>query len=342
MPQQSTSEAVAKLLQRQPQQPWINHDSDKKLLVVNPDGQALTFLQADAWCFHAGHASAWPNAYCQALPPALSDYHGVMFVVAKEQPLNHYILRCLSALPENTPVWLAGEKRGGINTLVKHLPDSFAKANKVAVGNHCQLYQTTVISSQSEVSDVDALSTFTDEIRVALPEQQFTVKSLPGVFSRQRVDAGTQLLLDTLPQSLPTPVLDFACGNGIIGKAIQQRQHARLYACDVNPMATTAAKMNLSDADAQVFLADGLPTLPEPVGCIVSNPPFHTGLKTDYSIARDFICGAYCCLKPGGELYLVANSFLPWPEVIERTFGHCQRLANDTRFTVYYARRTKL
>jgi len=339
MPQNSTSEAVAKLLQRQPQHPWNTLDNDKKLLVVNPDGNALTFLTANAWCFHTGHASYWPQAFCQALPPRLEAYGGVMLVVAKEQALNQYILRCLAALPATTPIWLVGEKRGGINSLVKRLPESFSSATKLAVGNHCQLFQTEVVASLPPLTDDTELLALADDITVTLPERQFSLKSLPGVFSRQRVDAGTQLLLEALPQQLPTPILDFACGNGVIAKTLHERQQPQLYACDVNPLATAAAAVNLSGANAEIFLADGLPELPQAVGCIVSNPPFHTGLKTDYTIAREFITAAYSRLKRHGELYLVANSFLPWPEVIERTFGHCRQITHNNRFTVYYAQR---
>jgi 16S rRNA (guanine1207-N2)-methyltransferase len=339
MPQQSTSDAIAKLLQRQPQHPWNSLDNNKRLLVVNPDGDGLTFLTGDAWCFHAGHASFWQDAYCQALPPQLDAYGGVVFVVAKEQPLNQYILRCLAALPAQTPLWLAGEKRGGINTLVNRLPDNFCPAQKLAVGNHCQLFKTEILTSTTPLTDLTDLIALADDITVTLPERKFSLKSLPGVFSRQRIDAGTQLLLEALPQQLPTPVLDFACGNGVIARTLHERQHPLLYACDVNPLATAAAAINLSGANAEIFLADGLPEIPQTVGCIVSNPPFHTGLKTDYTIAHNFIAAAYKQLKHGGELYLVANNFLPWPKAIERTFGHCKRLIHNKRFTVYYAQR---
>lgn len=337
MPQQSTSRAVAKLLQRQPQQPWQAIADNQKLLIVNPDGDYLRFLSADVWCFHAGHAAAWPSAYCQALPPALDDYNGVLVIVAKEQALNQYVLQCLSALPVDTPIWLAGEKRGGVNTLVKRLPDAFGQVQKLASGNHCQLYQCTLTDPAKVTTQ---LNDVVDSISVKLSDQSFDLVSLPGVFSKQRVDEGTRLLLEALPPTLAEPVLDFACGNGIIAKTLYQRQQPKLYACDVNPMATAAATRNLQHTDSTVLLADGLPVLPERIGTIVSNPPFHTGLRTDYDIAVRFITDAYQQLKPGGSLYLVANNFLPWPEVIERTFGHCNRIVSNARFSVYHAHRS--
>ena len=335
MPQHSSSDAIAKLLQRQHNQPWDFAQADDKLLVINPDGSALSFLNADAWCFHAGHASDWPLSYCQIQPPNLAHYAGVLLIVAKEHALNHYIVQQLAALPAGVPIWLAGENRGGINTLVKKFPASFCRVTKVASGNHCQLYQTTVLTQQPAANPSD----YVEPIQIELSDLTFELISLPGVFSKQRLDEGTRLLLETLPKSLPTPILDFACGNGVIARALHQRQQPRLIACDVNPMAVAAANENLKDCDASVLLADGMPTLPEPVGCIVSNPPFHTGLRTDYTIAQRFIKAAYQQLKQGGSLYIVANRFLPWQEVIEQTFGHCHRHAENNKFVVYLASR---
>jgi 16S rRNA (guanine1207-N2)-methyltransferase len=42
-------------------------------------------------------------------------------------------------------------------------------------------------------------------------------------------------------------------------------------------------------------------------------------------------------LASHGELWLVANRFLPWPELISASFGQCQRVAQDNRFAVYRA-----
>lgn len=45
-------------------------------------------------------------------------------------------------------------------------------------------------------------------------------------------------------------------------------------------------------------------------------------------------------LQPGGELRLVANSFLPYETLMARHVGPVERLAGDRRFTVYRAVRT--
>lgn len=335
MSAESTSNAVAKLLQRQSQQPWSPSQRTGPMLVINPDGDALTFLDADAWCFHAGHAKHWQRAFCQAQPPDLSSYRGALLVVAKEQTLNHYILMQLQALAAGSPIWLVGEKRGGVMSLVKRLPDGYGATQKLASGNHCQLFETHVETSHK----APQLHQFMHSVAVDLTDVQFSLQSLPGVFSQQRLDVGTRLLLEHLPKQLKTPIVDFACGSGVIAATLHKRQQPKLYLSDVNPLAVAAAQHNLAAADAEVFLNDGLPEDIEGVGTIVSNPPFHTGLRTDYQIAKQFIRDAYQALRKGADLYLVANRFLPWPEAIEAHFGHCNRIVETNKFCVYHAQR---
>ncbi|RUO75832.1 class I SAM-dependent methyltransferase [Idiomarina seosinensis] len=336
MPAQTTSQAVAKLLQRQPQQPWLFDQQDgHPLLVINPDGQALTDLPAAAWCFHAGHAQHWSVHYCQPEPPALESYQGVLLIVAKEQPLNQYVLQQLLSLAPGRPIWLAGEKRGGVASLVKKLPKGYQAAQKVASGNHCQLYQTSIL----EPTTAPPLDSYLHSVNVELPDCKLQLQSLPGVFSRERLDAGTELLLTALPAKLPGPITDFACGNGVIAAVLQQRQQPQLTLTDVNPMAIAAAQINLTGANCTFYLNDGLPEELPPQNCIVSNPPFHTGLKTDYSIARQFIQSAYAKLRNKGQLYIVANRFLPWPDAIQQVFGNCQTIADNGKFCVYHAHR---
>ena len=44
-------------------------------------------------------------------------------------------------------------------------------------------------------------------------------------------------------------------------------------------------------------------------------------------------------LEPGGELRLVANTFLPYEALIRRHVGPVKTIAGDRRFTVWSARR---
>lgn len=68
---------------------------------------------------------------------------------------------------------------------------------------------------------------------------------------------------------------------------------------------------------------------------IISNPPFHDGLQTSLEAARALIRGAVRHLNSGGELRIVANAFLPYPQVLDETFGFHEVIAQTGRFKVY-------
>ena len=70
---------------------------------------------------------------------------------------------------------------------------------------------------------------------------------------------------------------------------------------------------------------------------IISNPPFHDGLQTSLDAAHTLIRGAVKHLNSGGELRIVANAFLPYPQVLDETFGNHEVLAQTGRFKVYRA-----
>lgn len=67
---------------------------------------------------------------------------------------------------------------------------------------------------------------------------------------------------------------------------------------------------------------------------IISNPPFHDGLQTSLEAACALI-RAVRHLNSGGELRIVANAFLPYPQVLDETFGFHEVIAQTGRFKVY-------
>lgn len=330
------SSAIFSLLDRQQEQPWRG----EPLLVINPlDDTLASFDNADAWSFHAGISRQWQAknkmAFCQASAPDISQYTHVMLVVAKEKALNQYILEQLSALSKDAVLWLVGEKRSGVQSLAKKLPENFSKACKVASGNHCQLFNSVHLNSSNSPRP---LTDYATQVHYDINGQTESFTTLPGVFSQTHIDPATRLLLNTLNGKALGQLLDFACGAGVITSALRHLAKQPV-ACDVNPMAIAASSMTFAHngVDADLRLADGLPDNLTTFDSIISNPPFHTGQNTDYAIARKFLARARKYLKKNGALYIVANRFLPWPEIIEDNFGHCITLADDGRYRVYEA-----
>ncbi|PYE33222.1 16S rRNA m(2)G 1207 methyltransferase [Idiomarina fontislapidosi] len=334
---QSTSDAVASLLNRHSHASWLSSPIEKRL-VVHPDGHQLAPLFNHAWCLHVGHAQHYKYSYTEAQAPSLNHFELILLVVAKEQALNQWLLQQLALQAPTARILIVGEKRGGVTSLVKKLPKGYAKATKLASGNHCQLFETHVLAQPSSADLTDDLPAFSVEWRGI----SATFTTLPGVFSQGRLDAGTELLLDHLPENMQGKVMDFACGSGVIGAMVARKFKIELVASDVSPMAIESTRCNWQSigVEGDLLLADGLPSLSASgFQFILSNPPFHTGLRTDYDIGEQFIHHAYQQLSLGGELIIVANRFLPWPEHIQKVFGHCQTIADDGKFKVLRSKR---
>lgn len=126
-----------------------------------------------------------------------------------------------------------------------------------------------------------------------------------GVFSRTELDRGTEVLLDTLPDTLCGDVLDMGCGYGVIGVAIGKHWPAcRITMADINQRACGLAKENAAHCgvEAEVLESDGYAkVLGRQFDWILQNPPIRAGKAVIYQMFAD----AARCLRPEGELWLV-------------------------------------
>jgi len=166
----------------------------------------------------------------------------------------------------------------------------------------------------------------------------------PGMFSHDRVDAGSRLLTENLPANLRGDVADFCAGWGFLAAMVAERCAAvttlDLYEADFD--ALEAAKMNLEGAAPQkeFFWLD---LLAEPVerryDSLVMNPPFHKGAAADPEIGAGMIRAAAKALKPGGRLFMVANRQLPYEGVLKSAFSSSNEIAGDGGFRLWSARR---
>ncbi|HUV89496.1 MAG TPA: methyltransferase, partial [Anaerolineae bacterium] len=68
-----------------------------------------------------------------------------------------------------------------------------------------------------------------------------------------------------------------------------------------------------------------------------TNPPFHQGVGVDYEVACQFVRDAARVLRRGGRLFLVANRFLRYGDLLCETFGNVATAYADNRYHVLAA-----
>ncbi len=164
--------------------------------------------------------------------------------------------------------------------------------------------------------------------------------SQPGVFSWNRIDPGSAVLLDHLPP-LSGQVADFGCGIGVLSKAVlTSAKVTQLTMVDLDRRAIEMAKRNITDDRAQFVWADvrALPTLLT-YDCVVMNPPFHEGGLENQALGQSFIMTAARALKNGGICWLTANRHLPYEAILKPLFRRVTLMAEADGYKIYQAQK---
>ena len=186
------------------------------------------------------------------------------------------------------------------------------------------------------------------EIVVKLRGQELRLQTDAGVFSRQRLDPGTKLLVESLELSGVEAPLDLGCGYGPIGLVIaRERPDVTVYMSDLNRRATELAAENAAQNGlGNVVIRQGDAFLPWQdlytagfrFDLVAMNPPLRAGKETVlrlFAEARDR-------LRPGGQLWAVirtkqgAKTYL---RELERIFGTAETAAIKSGYRVLLARK---
>ena len=135
----------------------------------------------------------------------------------------------------------------------------------------------------------------------------FTLYSDNGVFSKDGLDDGSRLLLETIAKTdLGTNILDLGCGIGPIGIVLAHFDPNRLITmADVSDRALECAKRNAIangvNERVSILKSDVYENIAASFSTIVTNPPIRAGKKVTYAM----YAGALDHLNEGGRLVLV-------------------------------------
>ncbi|MCP3688727.1 MAG: methyltransferase [Gammaproteobacteria bacterium] len=175
--------------------------------------------------------------------------------------------------------------------------------------------------------------------------REFSIYNYAGLFSREKLDKGSQLLIENMPVSGHyQSIADLGCGNGILGLiAASLNPQAELLFTDESYSAIASARLNFqtaysTDRKADFRVTDCLQAIDEnSIDLVLNNPPFHQQQSLGDTIAWQMFVDARRVLQSGGELWVVGNRHLAYHAKLKKIFGNCTQIASNRRFVVLKA-----
>jgi len=172
-----------------------------------------------------------------------------------------------------------------------------------------------------------------------LKGKEYSFDSDAGVFSKNTVDFGSQLLIETftLPKA-EGDLLDLGCGYGPVGISLaKENTDWHIVMSDVNARAVDlAAKNSVNNAVANVDIiqSDSFENLADrEFAAILLNPPIRAGKKLIYEMFEN----AADSLIAGGDFWIVIQKKQGAPsakEKMEQLFGNAELMAKDKGYQI--------
>ncbi len=168
--------------------------------------------------------------------------------------------------------------------------------------------------------------------------ENFTFITSSSVFSKDRIDRGSEILIKNCIIHDNDFILDLGCGYGPVGTVIGKlNPNTRVLMTDVNERAVYLSKKNLElnkVKNAETRVSSIYSTINQKFDTILSNPPQSAGKK----VCMEMIEKAKDHLKENGRLQVVARHNKGGKEFLKKMneiFGNAETIAKESGYHVY-------
>lgn len=175
------------------------------------------------------------------------------------------------------------------------------------------------------------------KIPVIVKNTEFELYSASGIFSKDKLDNGTKLLIENCIIKAEWNVLDIGCGIGVIGISVKLfNPSIKVMMSDVNKRAVMVSKKNvkLHNLDIKAIRSNLYSKIPDKFNTILVNPPQTAGKDICFQIIDE----AKNHLNDKGLLQLVARHNKGGSVLEKRmkeVFGNVEQIAKGSGYRVY-------
>lgn len=262
------------------------------------------------------------------VPPRQRDYARALYARAvMAAPEGGYVLASLpNTLGGKTAEKTLAEIAGDAGSLSKH---------------KCRAFWT--VKHASLVNEALAQEWIEDD----LPREiEPGLWSRPGLFSWDRIDPGSELLADSVPEYTKGIGIDIGAGTGFLSREILTHcanvERMDLIEADYRALFCQEQTMAPFGERCTMKWGDALKDMPRATyDFALMNPPFHTGRADNSALGKAFIRAASLTLKPSGTLWLVANRHLPYEAELSACFRSHEMLEDEDGYKIIKAEKPK-
>ena len=192
----------------------------------------------------------------------------------------------------------------------------------------------------SEVQDVKSVKKI---INYEIKNEKFEFLTDNGVFSKTKVDFGTDVMLRTFLNENKKlgniQILDIGCGYGVVSVVVKRFfEKAKILSTDVNERALELTKKNIQKNnrtdDFEVRKSFVFDNISENFDVILSNPPIRAGKQVIFEIYEK----SFFHLNKNGEFYCVIQTkhgAKSTKKKLEELFGNCTTLVIEAGYRIF-------